>query len=472
MEFRDFLEQFNGIPKGGIMAPWITDPPDYSFNSENPVIVKGWAADKKNPNLVLYEVEPSADLTRPEKVIKQVGLTRIDNDTKEWQIEIDLQKDDQFFAARLERSEDEVSSFSNIVYISKYQPVALRISSPKQGEVIQSDQVTLEGTGQQGIGLVLSINDEKTDLTTIIDREGNWRITDVPLIVQGFDQNSLGRSVNKYDLSVFAEATDQSASVTIRDTEPIQLQWPFGIGEGENFEPAKNLGTVTAFYGNDWHKKHLKHDHWAWDISTSSGCVRGSKIHAVSGGKVVVVGSNSDYGGYIIIDSGSFGVLYLHVMEIAVKKNDTVIPGQMIAYEGYVNSPDGKCDPKQGAIKVHLHIEVAVWGPGVDKSSYSTFKTQQKVNLNPPITVKDTFIKQNSNLYHFWGPDDYCGLNGCWVNMDWNQLKINPVKKVANKNYDELCLSDFNKITNTDLFSGRSARYQWCLLNPSECECK
>lgn len=467
MELSKFTDQLKGIP-GGVMAPWITSPPDRSFNSERTIVVEGWAPYFRNAQLVLYQVEPNEAVNRAVNIVKSLASTSVDEEYN-WQIEVELTDEQQFLAARLELQNGKMSAFSNIVFISLGEPEELVITSPVQDEVVQDDRITLMGTGQPGIGLNLWISGEKSHLTSTVDNDGNWSIHDIPFVVGGFDQENPGLSANVIELHVRSEATGQSASVIVRETEPIELLWPFGTGAGETYDPDINIGTVTAFFANDWHFRHLNNDHQAWDISTSSGCVRGAQIHAVSGGEVVVVGTSSSYGGYIIIDSGDFGVLYLHVMEIAVNRNDEVIPGQIIAYEGYVNSPDGNCDTSQGAIKVHLHIEVAVWAQNVNKTRFSTFQSQQKVNLNPPEAERSQFVNINSNLYQFWGPDNYCGQNGCWRDMDWSVLSIKPVGDIFKKTYEELCLSEFNQITNTNLFSGRSARYQWCLENPDKC---
>ncbi len=74
-------------------------------------------------------------------------------------------------------------------------------------------------------------------------------------------------------------------------------------------------------FGNDWHKFARNSDHPALDISTASGFVAGKKIHAVADGTVVQSNWSVGEGGYVVIDSGSYGVLYLHIMERPQNKN-------------------------------------------------------------------------------------------------------------------------------------------------------
>jgi len=49
IRFEDFLKQLSLVPSGGIMAPWVTQPPDYLYEAESQLEISGWA-----PNFPIF----------------------------------------------------------------------------------------------------------------------------------------------------------------------------------------------------------------------------------------------------------------------------------------------------------------------------------------------------------------------------------------------------------------------------------
>jgi hypothetical protein len=117
-----------------------------------------------------------------------LARTTVNQDTNEWQAQVHLSEQSQYIAARIEASQSRMSPFSNIVYINQGEPEPLIITSPESDEVVKGETITLEGTGEPKTTLVLTLNDEVTNLGTTIQPNGNWKIEDIPLTIAGFDQ--------------------------------------------------------------------------------------------------------------------------------------------------------------------------------------------------------------------------------------------------------------------------------------------
>jgi murein DD-endopeptidase MepM/ murein hydrolase activator NlpD len=463
MIFDNFLKQLNAVPAGGIMAPWITSPGDRIYNSDPVVVVKGWAQYEPNSELIIYSVEPNIDLTRANRVIKELARTTVNQDTYEWQAQVHLSEQSQYIAARIEVSQSKMSPFSNIIYINLGEPRALIITSPKADEVVKGETITLEGTGEPKTTLVLTMNNEVTNLGTTIQPDGNWKIDDIPLAIAGFDKDKPHMDLNRNVLTVRAEATNQEASVVVRRIEPIQILWPFGSGDtgkGETYIPDPALAQVSAFFNNDWHlfDEELHTTHPALDISSGKSL----PIHAVSSGTVVAFGSET-YGNYVIIDSGGWGVLYLHIVEdkdnSKVKIGDKVQAGQIIATEG-----------RSGTTPVHLHLEIRVWDPSANRSHIGIFFEQKTtVNLNPPIGYKDHLKPKNIDLYNRWGGSDYCHKDGCWKGLDWT--KVNLWQSLPTDESVKGCWNEEGKYTYIKTSSAYSVRKVYCYEERDQCKC-
>lgn len=471
LTFSDFMKKLNAVPRSWTMAPWITQPEDMTLVTEAQLEVKGWSQFVRDAALVIYQVEPNADLTRAESVVSELARTTVSQENHEWMAQVTLPEERQYLAARLELASGKSGPFSNIVYVNQGQPAALEIKTPQPDEVVMSD-IVLEGSGEPGLGLVLSLNGETTNLQTQIGRDGLWRIADVPLTIAGFDKKNLTKDLNRNEMLVKAESTAQEAKVVVRRIEPVRLLWPFGSGDtgkGETYLPDLKMAQVSAFFNNDWHKFSYHSEHPALDITTG----KGEPIHSVSDGTVVGFGS-AGYGNYLIVDSGGWGVLYLHIVENyqQIDKNkaedkdkldfqigQAVKAGQVIATEG-----------GSGGFPVHLHIGVCVWKPNVNRGNISTFTYNTCINLNPPISYKEYFKEMNIDLYHLWGGSDFCHPDGCWSNLDWKQVRLEQEKPT--EKYIQGCINEHSVWTGGYSASPYTTRRIYCLSDPTLCPCE
>jgi murein DD-endopeptidase MepM/ murein hydrolase activator NlpD len=459
MQFGEFLNQLNGIPRGGIMAPWITKPGDVTYVDSQRIEIEGWAAYFSEARVVIYDVEPDTLLTKVVQINEELMFAYVNQVSNEWKADLMIKEGQRYLAARLELRNGKVSPFSNIIFISTGQPESLSITTPRDNEVVFSDKVSLQGTGIPRIHLDVFVNGEKMQKTTQIGPGGNWRIDDVPLLVSGFDGNGMS---NAFDVRVKAAATNQDANVIVRKTEYISLLWPFGTGEGENYAPNFSVGQISSFFHNDWHQYDLNNTHPAIDIATGSN----QKIHSVADGVVSGVGTwvgqrGQNWGNYVIVDSGEWGTLYLHIVENAsnslVKVGDSVKAGQIIATEG-----------KSGTTNIHLHISVCVWETNSYRASPSAFKLQNGINLNPPIKYQNFFNNKNIELYDWWGGSAFCDPNGCWRDLDWEKVAMRqskPTEKYANG-----CLKD-GVWQGGPSDSPYTTRRIYCEANPTKCRC-
>jgi murein DD-endopeptidase MepM/ murein hydrolase activator NlpD len=492
--FEDFLRWLKLAPSGFIMAPWITYPADYAYNTGQNIEVIGWAEYYIDAEVVIYQVLPNNDLSEVNQVLNRLSSTQVNKETKKWSVNLELPEEKQFIAARLERESGISKYFSNIIYISTGDRVALTINAPQINEIVSSDTVSIEGTGEPGLGLEVYVNGENVKMETQILPTGHWVISDVPLIISGFDKDS---PTAEFKLTVKAEATNQEETVSIQRMEPISLVWPYGEGEGENYNPIPSISEVTAFFGNDWHLYERNDPHYAIDIASRN--TDGEQIHAISAGTVVAAGWRCHEGGYVIIDSGGFGVLYLHLMEkpgdkdfpMKVGKGDPIVVGQIIGTEGYTSKERDNCSnfPR------HLHLQVFIWNPNDNKddldfnyecekifdksdeytleckppknnsnySSFYYFYYREGININPPTSSGTHFSDYNINLYDYWGGSPYCAKEGCWNNRYWDE--VNPNKTVPLKydtgTYEDLLELKENEIKD-DLW-GLSTRLR-CLI--------
>lgn len=462
LTFEDFLKQLKVVPPGGIMAPWTTVPGDTTFSAPPIIEVSGWAQFIDNAELAIYEVEADAALARVVATNRPLGRVTVNETTNSWQTQVTLPERRQYLATRLERPNGQHSPFSNIIYVSQGESEPLLITSPMPEAVITTT-LTLVGTGEPKAGLVVSVDGETTPLTTVIADDGTWAIPGIPLTIAGFDVKDPSADRNRIEILVTAEATKQSATIIIRRIKPIHMLWPFGVGDtgkGEEYVPQIISATTTAFLKNDWHLYNMRNEHYALDISSGLNL----PLHSVADGIVTAAGSGND-GNYLIVDAGGWGFMYLHIVEnaaelkekFAIKPGEPISAGQVIATEG-----------GSGGFPVHLHIEARVWGPDVDRSSYSAWFRQTPINLNPPITYQEYFKPIRINLYDWWGGDDYCHSDGCWVDVNWKEVKLGDLPGL---NYEQGCWNDEGKWTGGG-FDSYSTRARYCQENPQECPCR
>lgn len=471
MRLDEFLKQLDVAPRGSIPPPWITSPEDHSYNASSTFEVKGWAKHYRDGEIVVYEVVPNPDMRGVSKEVRKLSSAQVNKTDHGWSANIKLSDEKVFLAARIERRKGKVvGNFSNIIYVSAGEPIPLTIISPKMDDVVKTDtnKVNLTGMGEPGVWLEFYVNEENTNLTTQIGADRKWEIKDVSLLLAGFDKKTPKQDLNVNQIMVRAKATAQETNVNVRLVIPIRLHWPFGYEID-----GKPKGQVSAFYHNDWHMfgcdkngREYRDSHPALDISTG----KGQAIQAVAGGIVTGMGSKS-YGNYLIVDSGGWGTLYLHIVEDGRTKKKVELGGKVevgdeIATEGNTG---------EFTTGIHLHISIRIWKLHDDRSNPGLFGSlENAVNLNPPSSYRDYFNGMNIELYDWWGGSEFCDPEGCW-DIDWSKVKLlqpKPTTDWANAYYDG------TRWTCGERFCGKcwpnmspyTTRRHFCNAHPENCQ--
>lgn len=136
-----------------------------------------------------------------------------------------------------------------------------------------------------------------------------------------------------------------------------RLQSPTAVGSGIYAWPLRGYSTITSDYG--WRTlRGQRNLHTGIDISAP----RGTEIHAVDAGTVILVKSlTTSYGKYVIIDhGGGISSLYAHMSKIGCSVGDNVKQGDVIGYVGATGNATGN----------HLHLEFRKNGSTVSPWNY------------------------------------------------------------------------------------------------------
>lgn len=136
-----------------------------------------------------------------------------------------------------------------------------------------------------------------------------------------------------------------------------RLQSPTVVGSGIYAWPLRGYSTITSDYG--WRTlRGQRNLHTGIDISAP----RGTEIHAVDSGTVILVKSlTTSYGKYVIIDhGGGISSLYAHMSKIGCSVGDNVKQGDVIGYVGATGNATGN----------HLHLEFRKNGSTVSPWNY------------------------------------------------------------------------------------------------------
>ena len=147
-------------------------------------------------------------------------------------------------------------------------------------------------------------------------------------------------------------------------------------------------GKITAWYG----QKPKNNSYWRWKgyhTGDDFGVPEGTKVVALTDGKVKHIGSGGDYGNSILIGHDGYDSFYAHLSQVNVKTGNKIKGGQQIGLSGQTGS---------GAKGPHLHFEIR---QGIDNPVNPSKWLKGLVGSSPIIegkhvgrsvvdTVKDT----------------------------------------------------------------------------------
>ena len=142
-------------------------------------------------------------------------------------------------------------------------------------------------------------------------------------------------------------------------TKPLDEAYSNSMG-GIFLWPIIGAYGINSDYGYRWGKLHAGID---LGMGNSPGTSLGKTIIAVAQGTVIVAGTHSSYGYYVIIDhGGGLQTLYAHCLANSLM----VVPGQIVA----AGEPIARVGSTGYSTGPHLHFEVRVNGNRVSPRPY------------------------------------------------------------------------------------------------------
>ena len=142
-------------------------------------------------------------------------------------------------------------------------------------------------------------------------------------------------------------------------TKPLDEAYSNSMG-GIFLWPIIGAYGINSDYGYRWGKLHAGID---LGMGNAPGTSLGKTIIAVAQGTVIVAGTHSSYGYYVIIDhGGGLQTLYAHCLANSL----TVVPGQIVA----AGEPIAQVGSTGYSTGPHLHFEVRVNGNRVNPRPY------------------------------------------------------------------------------------------------------
>ena len=142
-------------------------------------------------------------------------------------------------------------------------------------------------------------------------------------------------------------------------TKPLDEAYSNSMG-GIFLWPIIGAYGINSDYGWRWGKLHAGID---LGMGNEPGTSLGKTIIAVAQGTVIVAGTHSSYGYYVIIDhGGGLQTLYAHCLANSLM----VVPGQIVA----AGEPIARVGSTGYSTGPHLHFEVRVNGNRVDPGPY------------------------------------------------------------------------------------------------------
>ncbi len=142
-------------------------------------------------------------------------------------------------------------------------------------------------------------------------------------------------------------------------TKPLDEAYSNSMG-GIFLWPIIGAYGINSDYGYRWGKLHAGLD---LGMGNSPGTSLGKTIIAVAQGTVIVAGTHSSYGYYVIIDhGGGLQTLYAHCLANSLM----VVPGQIVA----AGEPIARVGSTGYSTGPHLHFEVRVNGNRINPRPY------------------------------------------------------------------------------------------------------
>ncbi len=181
---------------------------------------------------------------------------------------------------------------------------------------------------------------------------------------KGYDQvTSLvtlegGKKVSSREVSRLNVTKPVAQRVQI-GTKPLDEAYSNSMG-GIFLWPIIGAYGINSDYGYRWGKLHAGID---LGMGNAPGTSLGKSIIAVAQGTVIVAGTHSSYGYYVIIDhGGGLQTLYAHCLANSLM----VVPGQIVA----AGEPIARVGSTGYSTGPHLHFEVRVNGNRVNPRPY------------------------------------------------------------------------------------------------------
>jgi murein DD-endopeptidase MepM/ murein hydrolase activator NlpD len=280
--------------------------------------------------------------------------------------------------ARLQRIDDRMTEIDRILLrLRLYDAQLQSLSAPRGdhgGEDPLPPALMSNHTGQQrafsahpGGAEPIQVGDEYADPTrplvvadvpAVEEEEDGWTdAADLDLPPDVFDDDHGARPPTLWAGSLEQRADSFLAQFSSSEPDLTRL-----VGDLEDVHAlAKALpshwpahGYLTSGFG--WRKHPLFHM-WKFHSGVDIANEKGTGIHAVAPGKVVLAGSEGGLGRHVRIDHG-FGIEteYGHCARLLVQDGDTVEPGQVIALMGNTGQSTGP----------HVHFEILIDGNPVD----------------------------------------------------------------------------------------------------------
>ena len=181
---------------------------------------------------------------------------------------------------------------------------------------------------------------------------------------KGYDQVTNLVTYIDGEKAAFTEASRLSVTKPVAErvqvgTKPLDEAYSNSMG-GIFLWPIIGAYGINSDYGWRWGKLHAGID---LGMGNAAGTSLGKTIIAVAQGTVLVAGTHSSYGYYVIIDhGGGLQTLYAHCLANSLM----VIPGQIVA----AGEPIARVGSTGYSTGPHLHFEVRVNGNRVNPRPY------------------------------------------------------------------------------------------------------